>query len=137
MNTNMAKELAETISRKRKMEREIKALSKRVRELEAPILDEMAIEGVPRLTINIDDGSTVTLSPSTIERCGLAQECTKQQVAGALVASGLGDLVKQDFNFNSLSALLREARGDGGDLPDTVLNLLDIREDVSIRATFS
>jgi hypothetical protein len=122
---------------KRKLDTQLKRIKRDIRELEGPFIDEMVTEGVPRFTVNLDSGETVTLTPSSIERCGVATDYTKEQVAMAMLDNGLGDMVKQDFNLNTLSAAMREARGDDSDLPVGVLTLLEVRTDLSMKATIS
>lgn len=78
--------------------------------LEAQILDGMAEEGIDSIKIN---GKNLH-----IRRRIFASVHDKELAVEALKEAGYGDLVKEGFNTNQLSALLNEFENEGKPLPE-------------------
>ncbi len=112
-------ELARRTLRKRRLEEEVRRENRAIAAAEEIVVEQMAALGVKRLT---HDGTGATLSMTRrvwakldVDTGGMDKATAdairadrKAQVGGALHLVGLGDLVRPDFNLNTLSAVFRE-----------------------------
>lgn len=81
-------------------------------QLEARAIEEMAMEGVPAMTV---DGSTWFIkSTPYVEKI---DDATGEEIMQALRASGLGHMIKDGYNGNQLRSLLIEYRDSEGQIP--------------------
>lgn len=96
------KRYAELEVQERKLEASLKAIQQEKAALEPELLDCMAEEGLDRLTL-----SGITFFPKRRVFAGPREGFARQDVARALIESGLSDYVKEDYNANSLSSYVR------------------------------
>lgn len=90
----------------------------------------MAEEGLDRLTL-----SGITSSPSGASSPGRERDSAKQDVARALIESGLSEYVKEDYNANSLSSYVRGLAAE--DDPDMAPADIEARMPEPLRAVCS
>ncbi len=102
-------------------EENAKALKSDAFKLEMKIVDELRKLGVTQVTV---DGETIYLKDDT--RASAAEGVGKEQIADALVKSGHGHFVTQTFNFNSISAWVRELYAEEEVLPDELRSLVQV-----------
>lgn len=133
IDTDLAQRLVRLYAEKRACEEQLKCCKVDIAELSERLLDQFAESGLARLTIADANGDNMTVYPHMVERCSVAAGHDKTEVADALRKHGHGDLVREDFNLNSLSSLLRELRDGGDDLDPEILNLISIRTDSTMR----
>lgn len=107
----LQKAFADADRRKRAAAIEDKEAKAIMDELAPQILEQMALDGEPRFC-----AYGITYSPTRRLFVGpdSSVEANKAVVAQALVASGLGDYVKPDYNANSLSAYVRAVAEEHG-----------------------
>lgn len=113
----------------------------KVREVENlvdPLLSLLAQEGMKNVNMNVDGLGSVTLYPHSQLRASI--KATRMDGKGKIVknhaplvdalrAAGLGDIAKTSVNANTLSALVRESREEGGtELPKEILEQIEINE---------
>ena len=96
------KRYAELELREREFEIALKSIQQEKAALEPELLDSMAEEGLDRLTL-----SGITFFPKRRVFAGPREGFAKQDVARALIESGLSEYVKEDYNANSLSSYVR------------------------------
>lgn len=122
-------------ARKRDLETQVNILKKQLAPLEAQLVEELAQEGLRSKTTS--GGTTVYLIRKIYARAG---EAGKPAACKALRAAGLGDLVEESFNTNTLSAHFRqqakafiEEHGHGASLdqllPEPLRGAIHLTED--------
>ena len=95
------------VARKRDLESEVNLIKKQLAPLEAQLIDDLAEEGLRSKTTA--GGVTVYLNRKIYARAG---ELGKPAACKALREVGLGDLVEESFNTNTLSAHFRQIAKD-------------------------
>ena len=93
-------------------------LSTRRAVIEKQVLDIMANTGISKITVN---GRTVFQRPSFYAK----QLVPKDQVANALIEAGFQSMVKNDFNSNSLNAMVAEWIKAGDGIPEALQGVID------------
>lgn len=119
-----------------KKQRDAKVIE--VENLVDPLLAKLVEEGMKNVNMNVDGLGTVTLYPHTQLRASIKDTRMDEKgklvknhapLVAALRANDLGDIAKTSVNANTLSALVRESREEGGTpLPKEVMDLIEINE---------
>ena len=112
-------QFAELEVRKRALEKELKEVTDKMSSLERPAMDFMAENQIDKIALH-----GLTFSPRRRIYAAPAEGYTKGDVANALIASGLGDYVSNDYNSNSLSGYVASFARES----DEVLTPADIRD---------
>lgn len=94
-------------ARKRELETQINLIKKQLAPLEAQLVEDLAAEGLRSKTTS--DGTAVYLIRKIYARAG---DAGKPAACKALRKVGLGDLVEESFNTNTLSAHFRALAKD-------------------------
>lgn len=124
------KRYAELEVKERELEASLKAVQQEKAALEPELLDCMAEEGLDRLTL-----SGITFFPKRRVFAGPREGFSRQDVASALVRSGLSDYVKEDYNANSLSSYVRGLAAEED--PDMAPADIEARMPAPLRAVCS
>ena len=90
----------------------LKALNKRKKEAESALFEAMIYEEAPSVEVRTEDGKA-RVYPINKLWARKHPDVTEDKLHAALRASGLGDLVKEKVNVQSLSAVVREAAWRG------------------------
>lgn len=117
---NEVDELVRTTFRKRVLEQAVRQCNRRITELEEPVIDQLIEDGHRKVThaatggtaaidsklwakldVDIDDDTPKTVADEIKARA-------KAAAGDALIAAGMGEYVRSDFNLNSVSAYFRE-----------------------------
>lgn len=91
----------------------LKALNKRKKEAESALFEAMLLEEAPSVEVRTEDGKA-RVYPINKLWARKHPDVTEEKLHAALRASGLGDLVKEKVNVQSLSAVVREAAEAAG-----------------------
>jgi len=100
--------------KRRELEAELEGVNKEMSELEQGVLEYMGEMGFSNMKF---DTLGLTLFIKRVVRAQVQTE-DRQTVAEILKNLGYGAMIKEDFNLNSLSALVREFEGQGEPLPE-------------------
>ena len=114
---------------KRVLEAEIDKLKDELRAMELRILDHFADEGIQSL--KIDTGFTVYLRGQWWAR---PTDGDYPRACAALEAAGLGAMVHETVNIQTLSAYVREVKKEdiSADLPSTLDGAIDITQQFNV-----
>lgn len=96
---------ARHLSEKQRLEGELRTVHRRLAELEPRVLEQLTLLGLDRVT-----AGGRTLYPK--RRIAAKVSGDRQAAAEALRAAGLNDLLKTDFNLNTLSNFFAEQLGE-------------------------
>ncbi len=127
MDMNLAKKFGSLVARKRGIEDELRAVKAEIAQLEPLLLDEMRNNQMERLHTA---GTTLYIHKVLIAK---AKGGDRAAVAKQLISCGLGDLVTESYNSNTLSAYVREHLANGEQLPKPLASVIDTTELVSVR----
>jgi len=126
-------------TRKRDLKAVLTQVEAELQRLEPEILDRFERAGVQRMTMT--DGTTAYIRRDLRVR---AADGDTERVIEALKESGLGDMVAEKFNTNTLAAYVREqarqheTNGDGPLSPEAIKVMLgDLGETLAIYEQFS
>ena len=114
--------------RKRKLKAELSEIETELRTVGARLLDDMLTNGVK--SIKVAD-ATVYVQESMSAK--LREDIERKQAIDGLERLGLGDLLKVDFNLNTLSAWCREVRDSGEELPPGFSMYFDVETRPELR----
>lgn len=130
---NPADELARITLRKRRLEEEVRRCNKAIASVEEQVCEDLASEGLTSVK-HAATGATLLLDQKIwakldVETEGLPKEeadeiraAIKARAGRALIDAGLGHLVREDFNLNTVSAVFREQikayNAEQADLPE-------------------
>ena len=104
----------------------LKKLEDKRRELEAPLMDQLLLSGIQSIPV-IHKGKRHNVHLKT-RIDAKAKDGDRPAVTAAMKRAGLGDLVSEGYNANSLSAWVRERLASGKALPPTLAGVIDINE---------
>jgi len=130
----LAKEYIRLNDDKATLKEMLSEVVKKQDEVQEEMLDQMSISGLDSLRV---DGYTVYRSRK------LAARCADREAALPVIEGWVPELVRPQFNLNSLSAYLRERYKERGDenidrfiesLPEDVTNVIDVRHWFAISA---
>lgn len=121
------KRFSELAARRRELESELNAVRAEMAELEAYLLEAFEKAGISNVSV---DGMTCYLHRQLWAR---AKEGNYERACMALREVGLGRLVEQRFNTNSLSAWVREHEAEGKALPSALADAIEVSEVFSVR----
>lgn len=124
MNFDRLKELKELRKRKRNCESELRDIEHNINRIHDSVLEDMINEGIQNINI---DGETLYISSRIWAKYENREEACK-----ALKAANMGDIVKEGFNYITLSALLSEYSRAGQDLPKEFEGIIEIKEVFSV-----
>lgn len=128
MNLDLVRNWLKAKDRVEKAEDRVKGLKAERNALELDVIAEYEREGIQNLKIGT---RTVYLHRSLRARPKAGE---REDLVAALMAEGLGDLVKEDVNTNTLAAYVRERENEGDELPTAVAAHIAVEEMFSIRA---
>lgn len=116
MDMDKIRRFAELDRLKKEKSGELDKIKEELAELEPQILDQFAEEGVGRISVT-NGVRDVTIHTTRKIRAQAAQGQDPDAVAAACKAAGIGHLVAERANMNTLSAYVRELDEAGEDLP--------------------
>jgi hypothetical protein len=122
--------LAEIDTRLGELDDEVERLKKERAPLEANILEEWIDRGIQNSRIN---GRTVFIRRDFV--CGKRAGTDTDQVCRILKDEGLGRLVAEGYNANSLKAWVKEQIEGGADLPQSLADVLSYETIPRMRST--
>jgi hypothetical protein len=131
MDMELAREYATAIAYKKKLEEQLGSIKDKIARLEDSVMNMMQEEQLDRLPINLGL-DTVTLFVHR-QLWARPKGGDKERVVRTLKDVGLGDLVAESYNTNSLSAYVREQLANGEDLEPELADVIDINEVASVR----
>ena len=126
MDMNLAKRFAALILRKRNSEDELRAVKSEIASLEPLLLEEMRNNQMERLHMA---DTTLYMHRMLVTK----PKGDRQQVVERLRQCGLGDLLTENYNSNTLSAWVREHLANGEQLPELLAPVVETTELVSVR----
>lgn len=116
MDMTKIRRFAELDRLKKEKSGELDKIKEELAELEQAILEDFAEEGVARISVT-NGVRDVTVHTTRKIRAQAAQGQDPDAVAAACQAAGLGHLVKERANMQTLSSFVRELDEAGEDLP--------------------
>lgn len=126
MDTQNFKTYAKLEQQKRELEQELDDIKGRLKEMEPEIMEAMLNEGISKFTVSVPTESGDTVDRTLYVHRQLWAGYQKREdgngktaLTEALEEEGLSDLVKKDFNTQSLSAYIREY-DEGGETPEDI-----------------
>ena len=126
MDTTNLKRFAELEQKKKERSDELDHIKKELKQLEAEIMDTFLEEGIRKFTVSVKTESGDTIDRTLYLHRQLWAGYQKGEngngkaaLTAALEQEGLSDLVKKDFNTQSLSAYIREF-DEGGEDPEDI-----------------
>lgn len=131
MDMELAREYAAAIGYKKKLEEQLGSIKDKIARLEDAVMNMMQEEQLDRLPINLGI-DTITLFIHR-QLWAKPKDGDKERVVRTLKDVGLGDLVAESYNTNSLSAYVREQLANGEDLEPELADVIDINEVASVR----
>ena len=109
MNLEQLREFVSLENRKRQLDIELKEVKQNLDDLEELIIPQFIEAGVPSMTVEVD-GQRRTLSVYPDVYASPLND--REEVIAALKSSELGQYVAENYNTNSLTALVREVWRD-------------------------
>jgi len=132
MNDGMIQQFIDLTVRKRECKDLEKSLTEQLAEIEKELMEEFTRSGTQRTTQRGHTVSlTCTIRPSV--KAGM-----QPAVCRAMVSMGLGDMVKESVNYQTLGSWVRELDKDGDGLPilpGVLAPLLNVFEEFKLRVT--
>lgn len=119
---------AELVYEKRRLEAELREINLKIKKMEQPLVNDMVAASVRSISVG---DSTVFLVDSV--RAKMKPDVERSLAIEAMEAAGLEDLLRYDFNLNTVSAWARELLEDGRELPGDVGKYLDIVQGPELR----
>lgn len=110
LNTEGLREWAKLANKKIQLKADLAKIIERMTEIGPALIDNLASEGIPRLTI---EGRTVF--PKEII---YAKITNKEDAIRVLRDAGLNDFISEGYNTNSISAYVREIDRNEEELPE-------------------
>ena len=105
MNMEPLREFVSLETRKKQLDAELKAAKQRLDELEEVIIPLFIEEGVPSMTVEVDNvRRTLSIYPDVYA----SPLNGRDEVVDALKQSELGQYVAENYNTNSLTSFVRE-----------------------------
>jgi hypothetical protein len=126
VDTENLQEFVDLENDRRDLELRLKQIKERRQELEEKLLSQFEESGVQSMRVN---GMTVYMHRQLWANHNGDKETTVQ----ALRASGLGDMIYETFNSQTLSAWVREMEDIDTEIPEAVRPHLKLSERFSIR----
>jgi hypothetical protein len=112
LSTPNIEAFAEVTMLKRKLQSELRDVETQLRSLEERVLNDMIEAGVQNIKV-----ADTTVYVTEQVRAKLRGEFERGQAVDGLERAGLGDLLRVDFNLNTVSAWCREVLDSGSPLP--------------------
>ena len=126
LDTEAIKKWTKLANVKEALEFKLAQINKQMGDIEGPILENMATAETDSVKIN---GRTVFVHTSYY-----AEVSSRAAAKDALKKAGYDHLVAENYNANSLSALVREFRNEGKDLPEAFTGVIKIGERNNLRS---
>jgi hypothetical protein len=123
------KEFADIYREREKIRAKDKELTSKLMELEPAYIEHMISFGTDK--VSLKGGDSLELSDKIITTCVKIEGSDKvdrQRVGKALRKAGLGWLVGDSYNTNSLTAYVSELIKSGGKLPESLKGIVDASE---------
>lgn len=120
-------EYAELQNRKRKHDGELEAIAERLKELEEPLLNDMAEAGIQNVNV-----AGLTIYKKTDFYVSKRGEVPTAAIVETMRQHGLGYLVSEGYNANSLKSVIREWRDEEKPIPEELASQLNIGETVRL-----
>lgn len=122
----------------RALKARLKEIGEQRRQLEEHLLDDMADNGLAKLTVRVgfDDGGQPVMKTLYMRRqLWAGHQGDKQALMEALKHAGYQDLVGETVNTNTLSALIRELDPDNNRSPEDIIKALPPELHTTIKVT--
>lgn len=136
MNLDLIRDYASLAQQRRDLKSQLDAVNKKLAELRPIVCTELTSEGIDKMPVKLSDGRGLTLTLVRIVRAHLRADCPDRSTAiDALEACGLEELLRVDFNLNSVSSWMREELAAGRKIPAKLKAVFDISDTPDLRAT--
>lgn len=122
------KEFVDLEKRRRVLEAELAVVKKQAGDLEPVLREQFAVSGVQNMKL---DGLTVSLRRSVYPK--YRDGFGRSDVIEALKLDGLSDLLKEDYNTSSFTALVRDIESSGGPWPQNLVRVVEVSEQYELR----
>lgn len=127
MNAELLRNYTTLDRRRRELKAELAEVEDQVRQLQETLLNEFEQAGMSSIR---QDGTTVYVHRQLW--CN-PKDGDYLRACRALRDAGLGDMVTERFNLNSVSAWVREQEKEGAEIPEVLQDALNINEVFSLR----
>lgn len=149
--TQDAKRFAQLDKEEKDLNAQLELIKSEKSEIEARLLEEMSDEGIPKVTVELPNGNGGPPDKRTVfsrREIWAGHQGDRDALINALKMSGMEDMVKENFNTQSLSAWVREyATADDGTnlspeeiiskLPEQLKEHIKVSEKYMVRTTKS
>lgn len=122
------KEFVALEKRRRVLEAELAVVKKQAQDLEPVLREQFAVSGVQNMKM---DGLTVSIRKSVYPK--YREGFGRGDVIEALRLDGLADLLKEDYNTSTFTALVRDIESAGGPLPENLARVVEVSEQYELR----
>jgi len=111
---------------KKRLEADLKQVTKEITEMQDDLIDDMAEMGIDKFTT--EEGETLYIHTRTAS----SPKISREDACGALQLAGHGDLVNFNYNTISVNSLLNELE-ETGQLDEDMLAAFNIHKILSVR----
>ena len=124
----MVRKFVKLDEERKEVAEKLKGLQRQCDELQQPILDFFLQTGTTNVRI---DGRLVHVVKrhKVIPRAGMS----KDDVCDALIHTGNADLVTTSYHWTRMSSLVKQAEEAGEELPQELLDTIDIQEEFKVQ----
>lgn len=117
------REYAETMMLKRELERDLKAVKDKLEELMPSLLNEFTDDGILSVKVSTGHGTQTVFTSTTIRG---TNKIDMDTTVKAFKEAGLGHMVIEKVDHNTLSAFVREHESSGQALPEPIAEAVDV-----------
>jgi len=138
MDTNNYIGYAVLEDEERALKARLKEIGEKKRQLEEFLLDDMADNGLAKLTVRVgadEDGLPVMKTLYTRRQLWAGHQGDRQALLESLKTAGYEELVGETVNTNTLSALVRELDPDNIRTPEEIIKDLPLELQATIKVT--
>lgn len=122
------KEFVALEKRRRVLEAELAVVKKQAGDLEPVLREQFAVSGVQNMKM---DGLTVSIRRSVYPK--YRDGFGRGDVIEALKLDGLSDLLKEDYNTSTFTALVRDIESSGAPWPQNLVRVVEVSEQYELR----
>lgn len=128
VNMEKLKVFVDLEKRRRVLEAELAVVKKQAGDLEPVLREQFAVSGVQNMKM---DGLTVSMRRSVFPK--YREGFGRSDVIEALKLDGLSDLLKEDYNTSSFTALVRDIESSGNPWPENLARVIEASEQYELR----
>lgn len=115
--------------RKKQAEADVDSINRQIGIVKGKLMDKFEKEG--QTSSKLSTGETIYIHSQYWAK--LKEGVTKENVLDTLRSIGLGHIISETYNSNTLSAHIRELKKEKQDIPEELVNVLEIEPTFDVR----